>query len=242
MPFLFFMVFVGTSGWNYRDWKGVFYPEDLKKREWFGYYAERFGTVEVNYTFYRWPSEEMVDKWHDECPAGFRMTLKAPRMITHLKKLKEVDGLVRDFYALGSRLKGKMGCFLFQLPPNMRFSDNNFAKLERFVKLLDGRKDNAIEFRDASWWRREVFDLLDEHRVGFVTVSGLGLPEDFVETGGLVYIRFHGDRYGGDYSRDVLRRYAERLKGSKARKAYVYFNNDKDGFAPKNALELKGML
>ena len=236
--------YIGTSGWNYPHWKEAFYPKNVKKKNWFDFYVENFNTVEVNYAFYRWPTKEQIDKWYNTSPSNFRMTLKAPRMITHMKKLKDVESLVKEFYELSSRLKEKMGCHLFQLPPNMKFNENNFEKLKRFVEVLDKRRDNAIEFRDKSWYKKEVFDLLEKHKVAFVTVDGLGMPSRFVKINSsqIMYMRFHGKHYSGDYDRAKLRRYAKKLKQIRNCKVYVYFNNDVQGYAPKNALEMKELL
>jgi len=108
---------VGTSGWNYDHWKGRFYPEDLSKKGWFDFYAKAFNTVEVNYSFYRWPSEKTMTGWYERAPEDFKFTLKAPRTITHVKKIVNVEKWVKDFYGLTALLKEKAGCHLFQLPP-----------------------------------------------------------------------------------------------------------------------------
>jgi len=235
---------IGTSGWNYPHWKEIFYPKNVKKKNWFGFYLKNFNTVEVNYTFYRWPTKEQIDKWYKSAPPGFKMTLKAPQMITHMKKLKNVESLVKDFYSLSSRLKEKMGCHLFQLPPNMKYNENNFEKLQKFVETLDARRDNAIEFRDKSWYTKKVFDLLEKHKIAMVTVIGLGMPEKFVKIdfSRIMYLRFHGDHYSGNYSEKELNKYKRELENVHDCKVYVYFNNDVEGYAPKNALELKKLL
>lgn len=236
------MIHIGTSGWNYLHWRVLFYPEHLKKKEWFDYYTSYFNTVEINYTFYKWPSEETLDKWYDACPSGFLMTLKAPRMITHLKKLKNVEQYVKDFYKLSSRLKDKMGCHLFQLPGNMKCNDNNFSKLKTFVQLLDSNRDNAIEFRDPSWWCQEVYDLLKAHGVAFVTVAGLDMPDDLVQTASFLYVRFHGHSDNSGYASSELKQYAHSVKKLDATNVYIYFNNDTKAHAPKNATQLKEMV
>lgn len=233
---------IGTSGWNYRHWKGNFYPEDIKKKDWFSYFAKTFDTVEVNYSFYNWPKKEVLERWKDNSPNGFKYTMKAPRLITHLKKLKGVEKLVRDFYDLTSALGNKCGCHLFQLPPSFVYNENNVDKLKKFLDSLDGRKDNAIEFRHSSWWCDEIYRLLKKYNVGFVMVDGLGMPNDTVITGDIAYLRLHGENYGGNYSKKVLKEYADTLKKKKCKKVYVYFNNDDQGYAPKNALELRSLL
>lgn len=233
---------VGTSGWNYKHWKKRFYPEHITKKEWFRFYSQNFSTVEVNYSFYRWPSKNTMKNWYKMSPPGFKFTMKAPRMITHIKKLKNAEKWVKDFYALTKILKEKMGCHLFQLPPNIGFKENNFAKLEQFLKVLDKRKDNVIEFRHDSWWRKEVYELLKEHKTIFCVVSGLGMPKDIASTHKTAYFRFHGKHYTEKYTKGQIENYAKIMKRAKNDKIYAYFNNDFNAYAVKNALQLKGML
>ncbi len=234
--------YVGCSGWNYDHWKGSFYPEDVTRKEWFGFYSGRFSSVEVNYSFYRWPSEKTLKRWKNDSPSGFIFTLKAPRMITHVKKLKDVGKWVDDFYELSSLLGRKMGCRLFQLPPNIHLNEHNVDKLRTFLGLLDKRRENAIEFRHPSWWTGKIYDLLEGKKVAFVTVSGLGMPDDVVVTGDTGYFRFHGGRYDKKYPGKELDRYADKILDSGCKKAYVYFNNDFNAYAPENAGYLEERL
>ncbi len=230
---------IGCSGWSYEHWKGRFYPEDLAKRHWFDYYARRFDTVEVNYTFYHWPRESTLRKWYRTSPSDFKYTLKAPRFITHLRKLKGVEDDVRRLYQLGSLLGEKMGCYLFQLPPFYGRTSHNLEKLKVFLGLLDGRRNNVMEFRDPDWWDNDTYRLLNEHHVSFCTVSGLDMPRDVVATSGLGYVRFHGRRYSTRYSEEEIAEYADKIREMDASKVYVYFNNDDHAFAVENARELK---
>lgn len=232
---------IGTSGYNYDHWKNKFYPEDLPKKDWFRHYSSHFNTVEINYSFYRWPDEKTLNRWHEQSPAGFTYSLKAPRFMTHLKKLKEMDRDIERLYHLGSILEEKMGCFLFQLPPNLHFNNANFEKIRHFSALLDGRKKNVIEFRHASWWNGEVFDLLEENKTCFCNVSGLEMPDDIITTARIVYFRFHGKDYSTKYSENELGQFADAMKNMKEKEIYSYFNNDKNAFAVENARELKEM-
>ena len=235
--------FIGTSGWNYDHWKGSFYPGDVPKTRWLEFYAGRFRTVEVNYSFYRWPSEKCMKGWKQRAPAGFEFTMKAPRTITHVKRLKDVGRLVSDFYRLTGMLGAKAGCHLFQLPPSMVRDDKGIARLGTFLKLLDERKRNVIEFRHGSWWDGDVYGMLKDAGAGFVTVAGLGMPGEAVVTGATAYFRFHGtERYGGDYPEAMLRQYSEAMEKARCGRVYAYFNNDMGGFAPKNAMEIGSML
>jgi len=233
---------IGTSGWNYPHWKGVFYPENIPKNQWFSYFAERFDTVEVNYSFYNWPKPEILQRWRQNSPFHFKFTMKAPRVITHLKKLKGTEEYVKNFYKLTSNLKEKGGAHLFQLPPSYILTENNWNKLKKFLESLDGRKDNVVEFRSSQWWREDVYELLKKNKVGFCVVNGLNMPEDTPVTAKLAYFRFHGDNYGGSYSSEELRKYAEIIKKMECEKIYVYFNNDIRGHAVSNAQELKDFL
>jgi uncharacterized protein YecE (DUF72 family) len=231
-------VYVGTSGWNYDHWDGRFYPEDIPKKRWFEFYSQEFSTVEVNYSYYRWPKEKTIRNWHDRAPTGFKFTMKAPRLITHVKRLKEVESYVKDFYALTSLLKEKSGCHLFQLPPSFQRTEENLHRLKTFLDSLDKRRDNAVEFRHTSWWDQDIYDLMTEQKVSFCTVSGLDMPDDTVVTDTTAYFRFHGKRYSTRYSEDDMKEYAKRIAELEADKVYCYFNNDANAYAIANAREL----
>ncbi len=230
---------IGTSGWNYQHWKGSFYPEDLVKKNWFSYYSEKFSTVEINYSFYSWPSEETIKRWKKESPEKFIFTLKAPRIITHRKKLRNISAEVRRFFELFEILGKKRGCVLFQLPPSFDYNDENLDRVRKLFSKFEKKRDYAIEFREKKWWNPETYKLCRKFGVAFCSVSGLDMPEEFILTSDVGYFRFHGERYGGDYDKETLRRYAEFISRAKCRRVYCYFNNDAEGFAPKNALELK---
>lgn len=233
---------IGTSGWNYDHWKGPFYPDDLSKNRWFDHYKDAFDSVEVNYSFYRWPKEKTLEGWKEKAPTGFRYTLKAPRTITHVKRLHEVAGKIDDFYALSSVLGAHMGCHLFQLPPSYGYTDENLARLASFLGHLDGRKDNAVEFRDPAWWRDDVYDLLKKNKTAFVTVAGLSMPDELVTTHRIGYFRFHGDHYDTRYSETDIKGYAKAIEDQDCDTVYAYFNNDANGYAPENAKMLAEAL
>lgn len=233
---------IGTSGWNYPHWKERFYPENIRKKDWLTHYSGTFDTVEINYSFYRWPSRETLERWRSASPSGFKFTLKAPRMITHIKRLKDAEGKLKDLYSLGKTLKDRMGCYLFQLPPDFRREEKNTNRLERFLKALDGRKNNVIEFRHKSWWGKDTYDLLKENNTCFCTVSGLGMPDDIIATSRTSYFRFHGSGYATRYTTKKLEMYARAMKKAKVENVYAYFNNDKNAYAPQNAQELKRMI
>ena len=233
--------FIGCSGWSYPDWKGVVYPESLPASKWFSHYATLVGTVEVNYTFYHFPKEKTIVNWEERAPKGFIYTLKAPRLITHIKRFSDCKKLLDDFYKICARLKDKLGCVLFQLPPSAYF---DMAKLEKILDLLDPDFKNVLEFRHPSWWRKETYATLRKHSVIFCAVSAPLLPEDLIKTADEVYVRFHGAAswYAYDYSKAELAAWADKIGAARAKRVWAYFNNDVGGFAVRNSLELQKML
>jgi uncharacterized protein YecE (DUF72 family) len=233
---------IGTSGWNYPHWKKRFYPEDIYKKDWFSYYTKRFDSVEINSTFYRWPKQEQLKNWQKEAPVGFSYTIKAPQYITHMKRLKDPETHVSQFYATTDLLKQKKGCHLFQLPPSFKNDERNRTRLKAFMKALGGRKDNAIEFRDVSWWTEEIYRLCETYNVIFCSVIGLGMPEKFITTADKAYIRFHGEHYDTRYTKQQIKDFARSIEYLRCKKVYIYFNNDAYAYAPQNAQELKGEL
>lgn len=232
---------MGCSGWYYDHWAGRFYPEDLDKSEWLGFYADRFSTVEVNSTFYHFPTKRMLGSWYRKTPGDFVFTLKANRIITHRKKFQGTRGLVDRFYQLAGLLGDKLGCILFQIPPVMR-KDAGFLK--GVIEQLDPRMDNVVEFRHPSWFCDEVYSLLRESGVGFCAVSAPELPQDLVATSRNAYVRFHGrdDWYRYLYSEEELREWSERIQVLDVERVFCYFNNDYQAHAVKNCLQLKGLL
>lgn len=234
--------YIGCSGFNYDDWKGEFYPEDVPKKEWLEYYAEKFDTVEINATFYHMPKEKTLDNWYDRTPGNFRFTLKGSRFVTHQKKLNDPQEAVKRFYNLAARLKGKLGCILWQLPGNLH---KDIEKLNNFCKALSRDLRNVIEFRHNSWFNEEVYDIMKENDVSFCVISAPGnLKEDVVKTNQLVYMRFHGKKqwYKYLYSENELKEWAKKLRELNAQQIYAYFNNDYEVNAPKNADQFTKLL
>lgn len=240
---------IGTSGYVYWHWKGLFYPKDLPTYKWFDFYARHFNTVEINASFYRWPKESTIKGWKNRAKKlekegkEFIFTLKANQMITHIKKLSNVKKIVKDFYKVVSLLEPYLGCILFQLPPSLKFDEKNEKKLREFLKCLNKRYRNVIEFRHASWWNEKTYELMEDNAI-FCITSAPKLPEDFVKTHDVIYLRFHGKKiwYGSNYSEKELREWSEKIKKSKAKEVYCYFNNDFNAFAVENAIKLKQLL
>ncbi len=237
--------FIGTSGWNYEHWVRRFYPKNTSQKKWLEFYSRYFNTVEINMTFYRWPKPSFLLSWYKRVD-NFKFTLKAPRTITHIRKLNNVERQVKDFYKLASLLKEKLGCILWQLPPNFKPSSTNIEKLKNFLKILDKEHKNVIEFRHEDWWQEEIYQLLKEYKICFCIISGLEMPENVIVTTNFAYFRFHGLHYSSCYTENEMKDYAERMKKLKSKKRvkeiYAYFNNDSNAYAIKNAKQLKRFL
>ncbi len=235
--------YVGCSGWQYGHWKGLFYPEDLPRKSWLGFYTQHFNTVEINSTFYHFTKEKTFQKWYDSTPENFMFSVKANRMITHNKKLVGVEELVKEFYKNVSALKEKLGCILWQLPPSIHM-DRDLEKVKNFLDLLDRNFRNVIEFRHKSWFCEEAYDMLRGKNVAFCCVSAPRLPDDIVSTASFMYVRFHGKNqwYRYNYDHEELRHYAEAMRAEKVDEIFCYFNNDFGGYAPENAMMMKKLL
>ncbi len=233
--------FLGCSGFYYNHWNGLFYPKLLSKTKWLQYYAQYFSTLEVNNTFYRYPSESMLKGWYDKTPKNFKFYLKANRVITHTRKFQNTQQNITNFYKLAHLLKEKLLCVLFQLPP---FIHKNMELLQKIKSQLDPEVINVLEFRHKSWWDSEVYDFMKQKDLVFCTVSASELPETLVKTSPTVYMRFHGrdGLYQQNYSYDELMDWARKIKASKAQSVFCYFNNDFNANAPRNCLTLRELL
>lgn len=235
-------LYIGCSGWLYKHWKGLFYPDSLPQTKWLQYYAKRFNTVEINSTFYNFPRKETIRHWHDETPGHFRFSLKGSRYITHMKKLKNVGEYVANFYKQTEVMGDKLGCILWQPPPNLKRNDE---KLKAFCEELSSNINNVIEFRHESWFSEDCFHLLQENNVGYCIISTPTLPETVKETADVVYVRFHGkddEWHTYRYSDEELQQWAEKIKQRRASQVYIYFNNDSHGHAVQNAEQFQQLL
>lgn len=234
---------VGTSGWSYHHWRGLFYPADMPPREWFTHYSNFFHTVEINYSFYRLPSEKTFVRWREQGPAQFVYALKAPRTITHLKKLRRIEVTLDRFLERARLLDDKLGPILYQLPPNLHLDEE---RLTDFLNLLPGDMQHVIEFRHQSWHCDDIFELLREKHVTFCHVSLPDFPCPFPVTGPMVYLRMHGVgvKYSGSYGEEQLRDLGGRVDHflQQGLDAYIYFNNDACAYAVENAWQLGKLL
>ena len=236
-------VHVGCSGWVYRHWRGIFYPEGLPQKRWFERYAEEFDTVEINASFYRLPLASTFDGWREKAPAGFRYAVKANRFLTHMKKLVGCDEEIDNFINLARRLQSTLGPILYQLPPSLH---KDLERLGRFLERLPGDLEHVVEFRHASWYDEDVLALLDEHGVGFVAHDLKGLESPRWASGRTAYVRFHGagGKYWGRYSDEALLEWTDWIAAQRRlrRSVWCYFNNDIHGHAIEDARTLKSMV
>lgn len=229
------LIYIGTSGWSYKEWANDFY-HGVKAKEQFQYYTTRFSTVELNASFYRLPALKTVHDWQKKAPSDFIFAVKGSRLITHIKRLNDLDGLVTNFVRRIQPLKKKLGPLLWQLPPSFK---PDLPRLEKFLKRLPPKLSHAIEFRHPDWMMDETFNLLRKYGAAFVSVSSMRMPLNFSITADFIYIRFHGLSGGPrhDYTRKELEPWANHIREhvSKGMRAFAYFNNDLNVRAPKNA-------
>jgi uncharacterized protein YecE (DUF72 family) len=236
-------IYVGCSGWNYRSWRGGLYPAEMGSSHWLERYAERFDTVEVNATFYRLASAKAVDRWVRQTPGDFRFAVKASRYLTHVKRLAGIEeGIARFYEGLEPMVQaGRLTAVLWQLPESFHRDD---ARLAQALELLpEGR--HAFEFRHPSWFDAGVYALLKQRDAALVVGDHPERPfQSDAATASWRYVRLHyGHGRRGNYSERELRVWAERLSAWRRRRpALVYFNNDWEGFAPRNAARLSALL
>ncbi len=237
-------VFIGTSGWSYYSFKGIFYPEELKSRDWLSFYARHFNAVEINATFYRLPRKSTFEKWYAETPEDFIFSVKASKVITHVKRLKDVKEELSNFLDRVSVLKEKARVLLFQLPPSLKYDK---ALLEGFFPLLPGEYLNVIEVRHKSFHCEEFFEICRKYNV-CLCFSDCGKKYPYawfeVQTAPFLYVRLHGspDIYVSNYSKERLKELAAFLKEFQAEELFVFFDNTAKGYAVLNALEFKDLL
>jgi uncharacterized protein YecE (DUF72 family) len=236
---------IGTSGWSYDHWTGVLYPPGLPPRDRLAHYVGAFDTVEVNATFYRWPPPATFASWRRRLPDGFELTVKAPRGLTHARRLFGPEQWLERMTAGLHELAGRRGPLLVQLPPTMERDDE---RLDWFLSRVPEWMQPVLEFRHPSWVAEDVFALLERHRSAYCVMSGANLPCVLRATAELVYVRMHGPDaaalYAGSYSAADLAWWAERIREWEGggRRVYAYFNNDGGGKAVRDATALRALL
>jgi uncharacterized protein YecE (DUF72 family) len=228
---------IGTSGYNYKEWKGTFYPPDLAEHEMLRYYTQRFATVEINYTFYRMPNVRTLQGWAKEAPDGFTFTLKAPRRITHDLRLRDAGEALTYFCETAKALKQKLGAMLFQLPP---FLKKDLSRLEDFLHQLPPGFRPAFEFRNQSWFADDVYECLRRFDVALCIAEHEERSAPFEHTAHFGYFRLRKP----DYSDADLAAWAQRLEEAAARwsDVFVYFKHEAAGKGPLLAAKLASLL
>ena len=243
-------IYIGTSGYTYSDWRGKFYPEDLKPSGFLSYYAQIFNSVEINMTFYRSPFPNVVKGWYKKTPREFRFVCKGPRYITHIQRLKTTADSLDKFFSPLEHLQEKLICILWQLPPSLK---RDISLLKDFLGLLKNhpkgsRLLHAIEFRNETWFNDSVYRILEDHAVGLCWYDA---PKNrwpktpTVTTGSMIYLRFHGktDLYKGSYpDEDLLKWIKEIRKHEEVRTLFTFFNNDYDAAGAYDAQRFRELL
>lgn len=237
-------LYIGTSGFTYRDWRHKFYPKGVATKNWLNYYAQHYNAVEINASFYRSFSEEIYGRWREATPDGFRFVLKGPRIITHEKRLIDVEDDLRGFAASVQPLGEKLAAVLWQMPPSARAGDLRIP-FARFMLALPAGLKHVFEFRHSSWFNEEHYEILNEFGVGFVINDTPQFPTREAVTGGLMYVRFHGPGklYDSVYTDEQLEAWAERIKPKmETCDTFLFFNNTFAGKALDNANTLRALL
>jgi uncharacterized protein YecE (DUF72 family) len=228
-------LYVGTSGYSYKEWKGAFYPADLSEKRMLHYYGERFRTVEINNTFYRMPKASVLEAWAGEVPGDFKFVIKASQRITHIQRLKDAGDLMSYLLEVSGVLNERLGALLFQLPPYLK---KDMPRLREFLALLPSQRRAAFEFRHQSWFDEEIFGLLQDHNAALcIAEAEDGLEVPFRATGDWGYLRLRRSDYGDA----ELQKWAKRVREQDWRDAFVFFKHEEAGKGPmmaKRFLEL----
>ena len=249
-------LFIGTSGWVYGHWEGIFYPEDLPSKDKLKYFSQHFKTAEINYSFYHLPRPTTYQNWYNQTPEDFLFAVKASRFITHIKRLSGVKEAWQQFIENALNLKEKLGPILFQFPPSFKATSENIKRLENFLQLICKKKQRdrprqnlhrsdlcklAFEFRHKSWCCEKIYKLLKKYNAAWVIADSPSYPKAEAITCDFVYVRMHGSKvlFASKYTKKELSSLAQKIqKWLKTTDVYIYFNNDACGYAIENAKEL----
>lgn len=245
-------LYIGTSGWVYEDWVGIFYLADLPSKDKLKYFSQHFKTTEINYSFYHLPRLSTYQNWYNQTPADFVFAVKASRFITHIKRLKGVREAWKTFINNALNLKEKLGPILFQFPPSFKATEENIKRLEEF--LINMRRSDppmksdlkkikiAFEFRHPTWCDDKIYKLLKKYNTAWVMADSPNYPKAEIVTADFVYIRMHGSQvlFASKYTDKELKELSQKIKKwlRQGLDVYIYFNNDFSGYAIENAKEL----
>jgi len=228
-------LYVGTSGYSYKEWKGSFYPEKLAAKDMLPFYAERLKAVELNNTFYRFPKRSAMESWKSQVPGDFRFSVKASQSITHFKRLRDAEDPTRDMIENISALEDRLGVVLFQLPPNMK---KDAERLDSFLQLLPSDIKATFEFRHPTWFDDEVLELLKRHNRALCVSDTDDLPANTIDkTADFGYLRLRRVQYG----QAELKEWIEKIKKQKWKETFVFFKHEDEGTGPKLAAEFIGL-
>ena len=236
------MVYIGCSGYYYPAWQPGFYPDDLPKSKWFKFYSKQFNTLELNNTFYKFPTVASLKKLYLAAPTGFVFSIKTPRLITHFKQLKECKNQLNDFYnSVHDGMKEKAGALLFQFPPKFIFTEE---RIQLIKDALDPSFRNVVEFRDKSWWTAKVAKQLKQNKIHVCGISHPDLPGDIMGDKEIIYYRFHGvpTLYLSSYKNQALQKIADEINICKSKNVFIYFNNTITIDGAKNAKSIRKMI
>lgn len=230
---------IGCSSFYNAKWKNVFYPENIPSSKWFEFYCTHFNTFEINATFYKFPTLRILENWYKKSPDGFIYSVKAPKLITHIKKLVDCKPEIEEFFSLCKEGLGeKLGCILFQLPPTFYYSPE---KLDLIIESMNPDFKTAVEFRHQSWWSQEVYDRLAKNNITFCSVSHPTMPTDINATSSVGYVRLHGipKMFYSEYSHsDLVKLHDVIIEKNLFEQVFIYFNNTASEAGVLNAKEL----
>jgi uncharacterized protein YecE (DUF72 family) len=238
---------IGTSGWSYKHWSGIFYPDNIKPDKYLEYYITKFSCVELNSSFYHLPLKTTVSGWITRTPDLFRFCPKLSRFITHQMQLVNIEEALNKFFEVFEGMKERLGPVLIQLPPGLSYDKSLICNFFNLIKEYYGQYWFAVEVRNKSWINDSFFDLLLGYGIAFVIAdSGNRYPYYEAVTADIVYVRFHGREqlYASDYAETVLKQYGEKIRNwlVDGKEVWVFFNNDYYGFAVKNAVKLREII
>jgi uncharacterized protein YecE (DUF72 family) len=236
--------YAGTSGYSYKHWKGIFYPDGLAQAKWLPYYAQRYATVEINATFYRTFGKHVFERWASLTPENFTFVIKGPKSVTRDRRLKDPSEELAEFFGGAEGLGKKLGCVIWQMPPSFKLEQETLERLNDFLGMLPTYR-HAFEFRHKSWDDEQALDVLRQHNVAWVSADSSRYYSAVRQTADFSYFRFHGPEglYSSGYSDEQLAQWAKSVQESlKIGDSYCFFNNDFGGFAVKDAVRLLEMV
>lgn len=236
---------IGTSGYSYQHWKGIFYPDGLAQAKWLSYYAERYETVEINATFYRTFGKHVFERWASLTPDNFTFVIKGPKSVTRDRRLKDPAEELSIFFEGAEGLEDKLGGVIWQMPPSFKLQDETLERLNDFLGMLPSTCRHAFEFRHKSWDDQRALDVLRQHNAAWVSADSSRYYSTVRQTADFSYFRFHGPEglYSSGYSDEQLDEWAKIVQESlEVGDAYCFFNNDFGGFAVKDAVRLSENL